>query len=152
MKPGISFQSRNRDAFHFRKDAHQHASYNAMFQSRNRDAFHFRLPVTASAERSVWFQSRNRDAFHFRISQACDGSCGIRGEFQSRNRDAFHFRSSLRQTMNPTDFSFNLAIEMLFISGSNAGVSHDTGLLFQSRNRDAFHFRLPGVLMGSEGC
>ena len=36
---------------------------------------------------------------------------------------------------------FNLAIEMLVISGRNAGIKCEQRALFQSRNRDACHFR-----------
>ena len=61
------------------------------FQSRNRDAFHFRAAVSEPDNAALnEFQSRNRDAFHFRAA-----GCGVRGhvfQFQSRNRDAFHFR------------------------------------------------------------
>ena len=89
-----------------------------MFQSRNRDAFHFRFSHMILIAIAIHlFQSRNRDAFHFRSSAFGKMSCllafcfnlviemlfisGVRvrvpvlwisGEFQSRNRDAFHFR------------------------------------------------------------
>ena len=71
--------------------------------------------------------------------------------FQSRNRDAFRFKSIAKaigdcwqQDLNP---SFNLGIEMLFISSQGCTIgsvmlrSHPAGILFQSRNRDAFHFK-----------
>ena len=38
-------------------------------------------------------------------------------------------------------FGFNLAIEMLFISGGVRMQRHCLRRRFQSRNRDAFHFR-----------
>ena len=110
--------------------------------------------------------------------------------FQSRNRDAFHFRR-IRATPESASQCFNLAIEMLFISGlerlkaiaalievsisqsrcfsfqvmilrsfrkasMNVSISQSRcfsfqegecdatshrASLFQSRNRDAFHFR-----------
>ena len=37
---------------------------------------------------------------------------------------------------------FNLAIEMLIISGSGGSELESGFILFQSRNRDAYHFRL----------
>ena len=43
--------------------------------------------------------------------------------------------------------SFNLVIEMLFISGyADTGCGLETRLRFQSRNRDAFHFRVNAML------
>ena len=36
---------------------------------------------------------------------------------------------------------FNLAIEMLIISGSIRGTYNVNPIMFQSRNRDAYHFR-----------
>ena len=86
------FQSRNRDAFHFRSISRPRARKDSVFQSRNRDAFHFRTPIPASPNSSMRFQSRNRDAFHFRTLA-----------FSGRLEDS----------------SFNLVIEMLFISGSH---------------------------------
>ena len=45
----------------------------------------------------------------------------------------------------PSLTSFNLAIEMLVISGRAVRIADTTVLLqFQSRNRDACHFRWPG--------
>ena len=62
--------------------------------------------------------------------------------FQSRNRDACHFRLVLQ----PTDLRhqpqrFNLAIEMLVISGIKISALRCFVPTFQSRNRDACHFR-----------
>ena len=91
--PRQRFQSRNRDAFHFRL-RYQDGDFPAggVFQSRNRDAFHFREATDSFLnDPQVRFQSRNRDAFHFR-SRLQDAGCGLSIQFQSRNRDAFHFR------------------------------------------------------------
>ena len=88
-------------------------------------------------------------------------------EFQSRNRDACHFRSEYeRAVATYKRICFNLAIEMLVISGTAANLSvllrrcfnlaiemlvisggsatetpTPEGAGFQSRNRDACHFR-----------
>ena len=66
------------------------------------------------------FQSRNRDAFHFRAVYEEDITITRWTMFQSRNRDAFHFRSDKDNLNRLFDkLCFNLAIEMLFISGGN---------------------------------
>ena len=66
---------------------------------------------------SELFQSRNRDACHFRFMMHGSGWAGL--SFQSRNRDACHFR--LEKCLQYTaGFRFNLAIEMLVISGMTA--------------------------------
>ena len=64
----------------------------------------------------VPFQSRNRDAYHFRpvIADAPDPP---HAQFQSRNRDAYHFRDFRCEVRNAENERFNLAIEMLIISG-----------------------------------
>ena len=113
------FQSRNRDAFHFRsrkRVGRLAPEWN--FQSRNRDAFHFRtFRWWLGAARPMGFQSRNRDAFHFRYALYPAGKVCIIS-FQSRNRDAFHFRRRrIRHAQDAYFDAFNLAIEMLFISG-----------------------------------
>ena len=81
---------------------HLHRFYRmprSLFQSRNRDAFHFRLSkITGTQPATCRFQSRNRDAFHFRVARFRLDSTPRRG-FQSRNRDAFHFRSSALTTI-----------------------------------------------------
>ena len=143
MRLSSPFQSRNRDAFHFRRKTMFRRKRTITFQSRNRDAFHFRqradycpmpswvcfnlaiemLFISGSdmaGERKSAisaFQSRNRDAFHFREAPMAVPDYIIVG-FQSRNRDAFHFRKR-DDTASPAACP-----------------------LFQSRNRDAFHFRL----------
>ena len=66
----------------------------------------------------LWqFQSRNRDSYHFRAGYSAIRA--LYGEpFQSRNRDACHFRRKQPEAYQmhvPT--GFNLAIEMLVISG-----------------------------------
>ena len=66
----VQFQSRNRDAFHFRAagDAAKQRD-SLLFQSRNRDACHFRFRdnLTRAVQEVILFQSRNRDACHFRL-------------------------------------------------------------------------------------
>ena len=86
--------------------------------------------------------------------------------FQSRNRDAFHFKLQMARMQMMRICSFNLAIEMLFISSCMEWVelsqldivsisqsrcfSFQVDVMtkpqtrvykFQSRNRDAFHFK-----------
>ena len=138
-----TFQSRNRDAFHIRMSglAMTKTMTTAGFQSRNRDAFHIRAtpPVMSRCAFSK-FQSRNRDAFHIRARRRDGWTANRRGvsisqsrcfsyqdldlsalrnsspRFQSRNRDAFHIRG--KGENEPCAICrFNLAIEMLFISG-----------------------------------
>ena len=56
--------------------------------------------------------------FSFQVSKwETDPNAGPK-MFQSRNRDAFHFRATRRSVLMSLSLSsFNLAIEMLFISG-----------------------------------
>ena len=94
-------------------------------------------------------------------------------EFQSRNRDAYHFRSKRSTARQPSSSfnlaiemliisghrepqtifcwnSFNLAIEMLIISGQTFGQSSRAAHPeFQSRNRDAYHFRAMSLRVGN---
>ena len=115
----ILFQSRNRDACHFR--AIRLAKYRiaTVFQSRNRDACHFRVTMaTNEITITIKFQSRNRDACHFRTTQWTLPEASLIVEFQSRNRDACHFRiSTSSRRCWAINLCFNLAIEMLVISG-----------------------------------
>ena len=149
LRAGFPFQSRNRDAFHFRARlnppalARRSPCFNLAIEmlfisgqiswlrqavpihvsiSQSR-CFSFQVIKTSEnrGEKCLKFQSRNRDAFHFR-HETLRGTCAALMRFQSRNRDAFHFRShSPSRPHSPS--------------------------LFQSRNRDAFHFRtgLPTV-------
>ena len=171
------FQSRNRDAFHFRSRRTREVNPLSLpFQSRNRDAFHFRLSTSVTtgdayacfnlaiemlfisgstrrllrADSRLEFQSRNRDAFHFRCRfQARRKWVSILSTFQSRNRDAFHFRRAEHPSGLSEFYGFNLAIEMLFISGFRCRWMTKSGVsMFQSRNRDAFHFRARGIPRG----
>ena len=144
----LRFQSRNRDACHFRPILELPAAADGQFQSRNRDACHFRIPsrcciyyiissfnlaiemlvISGSPVRAsitaqqALFQSRNRDACHFRPRLGKQAyRCLF--QFQSRNRDACHFRAHPRS-------------------------NDDTLRWFQSRNRDACHFRTVGASWG----
>ena len=112
-----SFQSRNRDACHFRSgECVLSCLAGFPFQSRNRDACHFRTGWRSTTDmvRSVSIsQSR---CLSFQVQELVAGVrlCLM---FQSRNRDACHFRSHLGPSAKRV-LSFNLAIEMLVISGS----------------------------------
>ena len=54
----LGFQSRHREAFHFRSQTGTTAAVQSdVFQSRNRDAFHFRDTIEATAEGDVYFVS-----------------------------------------------------------------------------------------------
>ena len=100
-----------------------------------------RIPDSTQRLDSVEFQSRNRDAFRFKASASpvygryrqvsiSESRCfSFQGGmslptntpllwFQSRNRDAFRFKAS-RAKLKPTPLtSFNLGIEMLFVSSN----------------------------------
>ena len=92
--------------------------FDVQFQSRHRDAFHFRSPIKTAFDKVIeMFQSRHRDAFHFRrLGKLWEAHPNV---FQSRHRDAFHFRCAVDIPPSyRTCFSFNLVIEMLFISGA----------------------------------
>ena len=113
-----------------------------MFQSRNRDAFHFRCYCE---------YNRTTNTYQVSISQSRCFSVQGRGRLNDRrNRRivsisqsrCFSFQGRMILSVASPGMSFNLAIEMLFISGElqpiqTCGVRNR----FQSRNRDAFHFR-----------
>ena len=131
----------------------------------------FQVPMQSqSASRyAVWFQSRNRDACHFRhhkastaivksavsISQSrClsfqdvhskgDNAIGISSVSISQSRCLSFQVQSLGAARLQGKSRFNLAIEMLVISGSNCPPADISACRrFQSRNRDACHFRRP---------
>ena len=87
------------------------------FQSRNRDSCHFRLAgCEFGAGFVLKFQSRNRDSCHFRFWLQ---KTHLRRfvMFQSRNRDSCHFRIGGLPTWRECLPRFNLAIEILVISG-----------------------------------
>ncbi len=86
------------------------------------------------------FQSRNRDAFRFKIIVKFRGGITT-GMFQSRNRDAFRFKCSVLGLIMFNSNSFNLVIEMLFVSSADVSVTGNAIRMFQSRNRDAFRFK-----------
>ena len=87
-----AFQSRNRDAFHF-KDAFSSGGKRVklMFQSRNRDAFHFK--ILADMLRSWYWTVSISESRCFSFQVITNDSLNISPiMFQSRNRDAFHFK------------------------------------------------------------
>ena len=90
---------------------------------------------------NVEFQSRNRDAFHFKKCRRIRDN-PKKHAFQSRNRDAFHFKIHRGHCSNLAMHSFNLVIEMLFISSILKSAEEFNTASFQSRNRDAFHFKV----------
>ena len=140
------FQSRNRDAFHF-KCYHSIAVGEVVFfvsisESR---CFSFQdVDVGINIRAIDSFQSRNRDAFHFKIQQVGlhlrrlpSFNLGIEMLFISRKSEVASFIVAKRGS------SFNLGIEMLFVSSlSEPHFVSDKDMLFQSRNRDAFRFKL----------
>ena len=78
------------------------------------------------------------------ISGALSGAgVSVALPFQSRNRDACHFRYQRGGDLKSLcRLCFNLAIEMLVISGEFRCWEHTNDIqTFQSRNRDACHFR-----------
>ena len=138
-----------------------------LFQSRNRDACHFRFGMRNGFLRSVAsFQSRNRDACHFRSIRLFAMAAACIPLFQSRNRDACHFRPACSTAM-PCNFfivsisqSRCLSFQVCEIGAGNGywayvsisqsrclsfqahvGLATARASLFQSRNRDACHFR-----------
>ena len=67
-----------------------------LFQSRNRDAFDFKRFLSIFARIGpILFQSRNRDAFDFKCQKYGRTSGHKYCLFQSRNRDAFDFKVEL---------------------------------------------------------
>ena len=140
------FQSRNRDAFHFRVGAPFVLGVSpSSFQSRNRDAFHFRSATKSSTwnpfgfnlaiemlfisgkilrrdrhSKTHLFQSRNRDAFHFRVPPSAAGTAASSYVSISQSR-CFSFQGKSCNISSTPFLRFNLAIEMLFISGGHRG-------------------------------
>ena len=63
----VSISSSRCFSFQVAEKENRHDADNHSFQSRHRDAFHFRLRLRLPTRfDSRLFQSRNRDAFHFR--------------------------------------------------------------------------------------
>ena len=86
-----------------------------MFQSRNRDAYHFRSTCRLDNSSCPTFQSRNRDAYHFRTHRATAAALPERKVSISQSR-CLSFQG-YRSRVTCTPACFNLAIEMLIISG-----------------------------------
>ena len=123
-----------------------------MFQSRNRDAFHFRNRRCSASRASAAVSISQSRCFSFQVADR-DNRTDELGKFQYRNRDAFHFRlTNIRRRRKPSGTGFNLAIEMLFISGPRYTPPDRTpDEKFQSRNRDAFHIRLDCQALSASG-
>ena len=100
------------------------ATASELFQSRYRAAFHFRIEVSfIEVSFYVKFQSRYRAAFHFRFTgNSFEAVVGIM-PFQSRYRAAFHFRQGGVSRLDIRYPGFNLVIERLFISGTDANAA-----------------------------
>ena len=115
-----SFQSRNRDAFRFKLSSSLSSCKITWFQSRNRDAFRFKCFSFSKEKQLLQFQSRNRDAFRFKPQ---DGKWILTEDFIvsiSESR-CFSFQGTRRSDGKPgLQSSFNLGIEMLFVSSSVA--------------------------------
>ena len=167
-----TFQSRNRDACHFRQHYRRHESaapfrfnlaiemlvisgdaaeqtfcqrhdYVSISQSR---CLSFQGRCEDTMPRTVIrFQSRNRDACHFRnCEQFCQ--CGRYPEVSISQSRCLSFQDRRAGRCWMPCFRFNLAIEMLVISGRSQHVEAAAASEFQSRNRDACHFRTLKVL------
>ena len=109
-------------------------------QSRNRDAF------PQSADRCIVFQSRNRDAFHFKVidrpvpNRICCVSISESRCFSFQDRLCLSVTASFNLGIEmlfisstlcvfisfDSIFSFNLGIEMLFISSGSKGCERRT--------------------------
>ena len=118
LSPSL-FQSRNRDAFHFRNYGFYCERCDTLIVSISQSrCFSFQGPISSSIAVLLY------SSFNLAIEMLFISGAGVyyRGvccaEFQSRNRDAFHFRSCVLATCASSSLSFNLAIEMLFISGA----------------------------------
>ena len=115
----LRFQSRNRDAFRFKKvvdviHISEIMSFNLgiemLFVSRSDCLYHHDIPshVSISESRCFSFQVR------FAVGTSEIGF----PLFQSRNRDAFRFKDTDTDVIEYVDVieCFNLGIEMLFVS------------------------------------
>ena len=102
----------------------------------------FQGGVTTPPPNSSWVSISQSRCLSFQVTAQFDALSDEAFEFQSRNRDSCHFRTHLQLLVGTRDFSFNLAIEILVISGlqPNGGVA-SSSKKFQSRNRDSCHFR-----------
>ena len=112
-----------------------------MFQSRNRDAFHFRTAnFKGWPSLSVVSISQSR-CFSFQVILDII-TILVLDKFQSRNRDAFHFRfrgGTFAGARPPVSISQSRCFSFQACLGFERYLS--IGVEFQSRNRDAFHFR-----------
>ena len=111
-----------------------------MFQSRNREAFHFRVsPVSPVLQRRYIVSISQSRGFSFQVEKRADArGCRYVSISQSRG---FSFQDGYDQDDRFAYLRFNLAIERLFISGTPTGFTGGNYTMFQSRNREAFPFR-----------
>ena len=116
-----------------------------LFQSRYREAFHFRSPFAWRRRIRPTFQSRYREAFHFRAT--CFELAAVTRIVSISLSRGFSFQGKARPKRITICISFNLVIERLFSSGKNPPLNLRQAEAFQSRYREAFHFRDASVLV-----
>ena len=116
------------------------ADFSFVFQSRNRDAFHFRTGGTSDS-RGCGYDSFNLAIEMLFISGKPPASARVTRNVSISQSRCFSFQgcANVHGCLLPP--GFNLVIEMLFISGAAPATPGVRGAEFQSRNRDAFHFR-----------
>ena len=90
--------------------------------------------------REALFQSRNRDTSLFRFYREVGKYYQVI-KFQSRNRDTSLFRTTIIKGEDASSKSFNLAIEILLLSGLESRRGGGGVASFQSRNRDTSLFK-----------
>ena len=120
------------------------------FQSRNRDAFHIRCQPGGDMEhhREIQVSISQSRCFSYQVVFWLHWTTPKPKVSISQSR-CFSYQASVDGARLFAKASFNLAIEMLFISGRRLpnGTAW-AGSGFQSRNRDAFHIRVRESSLG----
>ena len=110
------------------------------FQSRNRDAYHFRRVLTTSPSTNRMVSISQSRCLSFQDALSV---CGVMSAIDvsiSQSR-CLSFQGRIYAARQAGEVRFNLAIEMLIISGHATEDKRKPSQQFQSRNRDAYHFR-----------
>ena len=115
-------------------------SWSSWFQSRNRDAYTFKKACMNPPPTRAMFQSRNRESYLFKSQTRY--MMRIIYQFQSRNRESYLFKSVSGFRLFRKAPCFNLVIENLIFSRvGKKSLQKQNVSGFQSRNRESYLFK-----------
>ena len=139
------FQSRNRDAFHFKLNgAIRYDHPFLLFQSRNRDAFHFKRDSVPGDDKVVFVSISESRCFSFQ-AYPDPRRYGVTRPVSISESRCFSFQVQVqlpRMTMLTTS-CFNLGIEMLFISRINVNPFQFFLVIVSISESRCFSFQVP---------